>query len=108
MTTALKAGDQRARRRAAPGLYELQKAAKEGNGDEIAVLQRERKRRLEAADAFRDAGRDDLAEQEQARGGADRGLPARAALRRRAATRSSATSVAEPGATSPKDMGKVM
>ena len=43
---------------------ELQKAHKEAAGsqaDEVAVLQRERKRRLEAAGAYRDAGRDDLA-----------------------------------------------
>src|SRR3954453_17586866 len=41
---------------------ELQKAAKEqSDGDETAVLQRERKRRLEAAQAYADAGRDDRA-----------------------------------------------
>src|SRR5258708_38361121 len=42
-------------------LSELQKAAKEGSDDELAVLRRERKRRLEAARAYRDAGREDLA-----------------------------------------------
>ena len=42
-------------------LSELQKDAKEGSGDELAVLRRERKRRLEAAKAFRDGGREDLA-----------------------------------------------
>jgi uncharacterized protein YqeY len=47
-------------------LSELQKAAKEGGEDELAVLRRERKRRLEAAGAYRDAGRQDLAEGEQA------------------------------------------
>ena len=36
-------------------LSELQKAAKEGNDDELAVLRRERKRRLEAARAYREA-----------------------------------------------------
>ena len=35
---------------------ELQKAAKENGGDEVEVLQRERKRRLEAAEAYRDGG----------------------------------------------------
>src|SRR5437763_3923055 len=45
-------------------LSELQKAAKEGNDDELAVLRRERKRRLEAAGAYRDAGRGDLADGE--------------------------------------------
>ena len=34
----------------------LQKDAKLGDGDEVAVLQRERKKRLEAAEAYRDAG----------------------------------------------------
>src|SRR5471030_143368 len=47
-------------------LSELQKAAKEGADDELAVLRRERKRRLEAVVAYRDAGREDLAEGEQA------------------------------------------
>jgi uncharacterized protein YqeY len=47
-------------------LSELQKAAKEGADDELAVLRRERKRRLEAADAYGEAGREDLAEGEQA------------------------------------------
>jgi uncharacterized protein len=44
---------------------ELQKAAKEGGEDELAVLRRERKRRLEAARAYREAGRDDLAAGEE-------------------------------------------
>ncbi len=39
---------------------ELQKAAKENGGDELEVLQRERKRRFEAAEAYRDGGRTDL------------------------------------------------
>ena len=46
---------------------ELQKAEKDDGGDEVEVLQRERKRRLESAEAYRDGGRDDLAER---RGGA--------------------------------------
>lgn len=49
-------------------LSELQKAAKEGADDELAVLRRERKRRLEAARAYRDAGRDDLAGGEESEG----------------------------------------
>src|SRR5438105_15850876 len=40
---------------------ELQKAAKEGSEEELTVLRRERKRRLEAARAYEDAGRADLA-----------------------------------------------
>ncbi len=40
----------------------LQQDAKEGDGDAIAVLTRERKRRIEAAEAYREAGRDEQAE----------------------------------------------
>ena len=47
-------------------LSELQKAVKEGSEDELAVLRRERKRRLEAATTYRDAGREELANGEQA------------------------------------------
>ncbi len=43
-------------------LSELQKDQKKGSGDEIAVLRRERKRRLDAASAFRDGGRPELAD----------------------------------------------
>ncbi|MGB7589165.1 MAG: GatB/YqeY domain-containing protein [Solirubrobacterales bacterium] len=39
----------------------LQQDAKLGKGDEVAVLQRERKKRLEAAQAFEDAGRPEQA-----------------------------------------------
>ena len=43
----------------------LQQDAKDGDGDEVAVLQRERKKRIEAAEAFRDGGRDEQAEAER-------------------------------------------
>src|SRR5271163_3999062 len=46
-------------------LSELQKAAKEGSDDELTVLRRERKRRLEASHAYRAAGREDLADGEE-------------------------------------------
>src|SRR4029077_17142843 len=46
-------------------LSELQKAAKEGSDDELAVLRRERQRRLDAAGQFRDGGRPELAAQEE-------------------------------------------
>jgi uncharacterized protein YqeY len=45
-------------------LSELQKDAKEGQGDEHAVLRRERKRRREAEHTYRDNGREELASQE--------------------------------------------
>jgi hypothetical protein len=55
--TAMKAGD-RGRAGALRMIVDsLQKDAKLGDGDEIAVLQRERKKRLEAAEAYGDAGR---------------------------------------------------
>jgi uncharacterized protein YqeY len=44
----------------------LQQDAKFGDGDEIAVLQRERKKRLEAAEAYREGGRAEQTEAEQA------------------------------------------
>jgi len=89
---------------------ELQKAHKEAAGseaDEVAVLQRERKRRLEAADAYRDAGRTDLAEGE-AREAAliEQYLPAQ--LSDDELHQIVGDVVAETGAASPKEMGRVM
>lgn len=46
-------------------LSELQKAEKDGQDDELTVLRRERKRRLEAAEAYADAGRADLEAKER-------------------------------------------
>ena len=50
MTSAMKAGEKQRVGALRLVLSELQKAAKDGDGDELAVLRRERKRRLEAAD----------------------------------------------------------
>jgi len=61
VTAAMKAGDRERVGALRLVLSELQKAAKEGDGDELAVLRRERKRRREAEQAYRDAGRDELA-----------------------------------------------
>lgn len=47
-------------------IAELQRAEKDGQGDELAVMRRERKRRLEAASAYAEAGREDLASGERA------------------------------------------
>ena len=49
LTTAMKAGEKERVGALRLVLSELQKDAKEGDGDELAVLRRERKRRLEAA-----------------------------------------------------------
>jgi uncharacterized protein YqeY len=43
----------------------LQQDAKLGKGDEVAVLQKERKKRLEAAEAYRDGGRAEQADVEK-------------------------------------------
>ncbi len=66
LTTAMKAGEKDRVGALRLVLSELQKDAKEGAGDELAVLKRERKRRVEAAKAFRDGGREDLAVAEEA------------------------------------------
>jgi uncharacterized protein len=88
-------------------LSELQKAAKDGNTDEQAVLRRERKRRLESAGAFRDGGRPELASAEEAEAAIIEGyLPAELGDDELRGLVSDA--LAETGATSPRDMGKVM
>jgi len=65
LATAMKAGERERVGALRMVLSELQKDAKEGAGDELAVLRRERKRRLEAADAYREAGRGELAATEE-------------------------------------------
>jgi uncharacterized protein YqeY len=104
---ALKAGDRERAGALRVVLSELQKDLKEGGTDEIAVLQRERKRRVESALAFRDGGRDELA------GAAEREaaliedyLPEQLSDEDLHAIVGDA--VAETGATSPRDMGRVM
>jgi uncharacterized protein len=88
-------------------LSELQKAAKEGSADELAVLRRERKRRLESVRAFRDAGRSELADGEEAEARLiETYLPAELGDDELRAI--VAAAVAEIGAQSPKDMGRVM
>src|SRR5918998_1856382 len=63
--TALKAGDRERVHALRLIVDALQKAEKDNGGDPVEVLQRERKRRLEAAEAYADAGRGDAAEAEQ-------------------------------------------
>ena len=109
-TAALKAGERE--RVGALRLIssELQKAHKEAGGseaDEVAVLQRERKRRLESAEAYRDGGREDLAAGEEHEAALIEGyLPEQLSEDELHAIVGDA--VAETGATSPKEMGKVM
>ncbi|MDQ3355280.1 MAG: GatB/YqeY domain-containing protein [Actinomycetota bacterium] len=110
---ALRSGDRRRAQALRLVVSELQKASKEAAGgsvepaDELAVLRRERKRRIEAAEAYADAGRDDLA-------GSERGeaelieayLPAELSDAELEALVGDA--LAESGASSPKEMGRVM
>ncbi len=91
MTSAMKAGEKDRVGALRLVLSELQKAQKDGNADEQAVLRRERKRRLEAAEQFRGGGRPELAEQEEAE-----------------LDSIVAAAIAETGASDPKDMGQVM
>jgi hypothetical protein len=88
-------------------LSELQKASKEGSEDELAVLRRERKRRLEAARAFRDAGRNDLAAAEEAEGELI-GTYLPAELSDGELHTIVERALADSGAQSPKDMGMAM
>ena len=107
LTSAMRAGDKQRVGALRMILSELQKAEKDGSGDELAVLRRERKRRLEAAKAFRDGGREDLASGEEAEGeliGAY--LPAELSDAELQAIVERA--VIESGAQSPKDMGQAM
>jgi uncharacterized protein YqeY len=86
---------------------ELQKAATENGADEVDVLQRERKRRLEAAEAYRDGGRADRAEAEEREAELIGSyMPEQISDEELSAIVGDA--VAESGATSPKEMGQVM
>jgi uncharacterized protein len=86
---------------------ELQKAEKDQSGDEVQVLQRERKRRLEAAEAYRDGGRDQQAESEEREAEIIASyMPEQLSDERLEAIVGDV--VAESGASSPKEMGRVM
>jgi uncharacterized protein YqeY len=107
LTTAMKAGDKDRVGTLRLVLSELQKDAKEGAGDEVAVLRRERKRRLESARAFRDGDRPELADGEEAEAALIEGyLPEE--LSDAELSEIVAGAVTETGATSSRDMGQVM
>ncbi|HKG35683.1 MAG TPA: GatB/YqeY domain-containing protein [Solirubrobacterales bacterium] len=85
----------------------LQQDAKLGKGDDVAVLQRERKKRLEAAEAFRAGGRAQQAEAEAREAELIEGyLPAQLSDRELGELVDAA--VAEAGATEQRQMGQVM
>lgn len=105
--TALKGGEKARLGTLRMLVSELQKDAKEGAGDELAVLRRERKRRLEAATAFRDGGREDLATAEEAEAEIVAAyLPAE--LSDEELDSIVAGAIAESGAATPADMGQAM
>jgi uncharacterized protein len=107
ITTAMKSSERERATALRMVLSELQKAAKEGSDDELTVLRRERKRRLEAADQFREGGRPELADKEQSEAELITGyLPAELEDSELDVLVSDA--IAETGASSPKDMGQVM
>ena len=88
-------------------LSELQKAAKDGDADELAVLRRERKRRRESERAYRDAGREDLAAGEAYEAAAiESYLPAE--LSDADLDDLVARAIADTGAESQRDMGRVI
>jgi uncharacterized protein YqeY len=107
LTSAMRAGEKQRVGALRMILSELQKASKEGPEDELAVLRRERKRRVEAAKAFREGEREDLAAGEEAEAeliGAY--LPAELSDEELQGIVERA--LVDSGAKSPKDMGAAM
>jgi uncharacterized protein YqeY len=85
----------------------LQQDAKMGAGDEVAVLQRERKKRVEAAEAYEGAGREEQAAAERFEAGLIEGyLPQQLSDEELAGLVDAA--VAETGASEQRQMGQVM
>ncbi len=109
-SAALKAGDRERLAALRVASSELQKAAKDGRSDqaaEVRVLERERKQRMEAAEANRTAGREDVAASEERKAEVIAGyLPTQLSDDELQALVGDA--VAESGASSPAEMGKVM
>jgi len=107
VTTAMKAGERERVAALRLVLSELQKDAKEGAGDELAVLRRERKKRREAEEAFRAGGRSEQADAEASEAAViEQYLPAE--LSDDELDVLLAAAVAETGAATPRDMGRVI
>ena len=114
LTAAMKARDEVTVRTLRMALTSVSKeevagtTARELSDDEVlTVLTREAKRRREAADAFAAAGRDEQAEAERAEGAVlDAYLPAR--LSDAELGELVTTAIEETGASTPRDMGRVM
>lgn len=112
MVGAMKAGDKELVAALRMILSPLQLAGKEARGEfdeqqEIAVLISEKKKRMQAAEAFRSGGAEERAGKEEAEAAViDRYLPQALEPEELAAMVDEA--IAAVGAGSPKDMGKVM
>jgi uncharacterized protein len=105
--TAMKAGERERVGHLRMIVNALQAERKEGKGDEVAALQRERKRRLDAAEALREGGRTEQADGEEAEAKLIEGyLPEQ--LSDEELSDLVASAVQETGASEPKDMGGVM
>lgn len=112
LKAAMRAGDTTARDTIRYTMSSL-KNARIDKGDaltpqeSVAVLQRDAKRRQESIDQFRDAGRTDLVEKEEAQLAVlKQYMPAELSVDEVAAI--VAEAIAETGASSPKDLGKLM
>jgi uncharacterized protein YqeY len=104
---AMKAGDKERVGALRLILSELQKDAKEGKGDEHAVLRRERKRRREAEHTYRDNDRAELAAQEAFEADLiEHYLPAELTDEELAVL--VAQAIEETGAKEPRDMGRAI
>jgi uncharacterized protein YqeY len=107
VSTALRAGDRDRVGALRLVLSELQRAAKDGDPDELGVLRRERKRRRESERAYRDAGREDLARGEAFEAETiESYLPAELSDPELDAL--VARAIAETGAAGPRDMGRAI
>jgi uncharacterized protein YqeY len=105
--TAMKAGDRERAGALRMIVDSLQQDAKLGKGDEVAVLQRERKKRLEAAEAYGDAGRAEQAAAESFEADlVESYLPAQLSDEELAKLVDAA--IAETGASEQREMGQVM
>ncbi len=86
---------------------DLQRAAKDGNDDELAILRTARKKRIESAKAFREGGREDSAVQEETEAALiDQYLPAQMSDEKLAEIVKE--TVEQTGASDMSEMGKVM
>src|ERR1700761_2819708 len=107
VTTAMKAGERDRVGALRLVLSELLKAEKDGQSDEEAILRRERKRRREAEQAYRDAGHADRADAE-----AFEATTIEAYLPQELSDDELdslvAKAITDTGASSPRDMGRVI